>query len=97
VARIALLILSRQRDDLDLRRMCEQFGDETESFLRPMRRGRQAQIDQRQRGRLFQATHQPNRLGAIFRQQDVELIGERKTQRVANERIVVNDEQAGQV
>ena len=92
---VGIVVLAGEHDDLDLRRTRQQFADQLEAFVRAMRQGRQTQVHQRQLGRLVQLAQQAGGLLAGIRDVDLEILAQHEMQGIGNQRVVVNDQQAG--
>ena len=95
VARVALLILSGQSEDLDLRRVCPQFGNQAETLVGAVRDGGETQVNQCHLRRGRQLAQQIDCCNTGFSQINIEIIAESHRQSLANQRVVVNDHQAG--
>jgi len=95
VARVALLILSGQGENPDFRRVCQQFGNQAEAFVGAVRDGRETQVNQRCLRRGGQLAQQIDCGSTRFGQMDIEIIAESGRQSLANQRVIVNDHQAG--
>ena len=75
--------------------MREQVGDQLKALVRRVRRGRQAQVHQRELRRFGQLAQQVDCVQPRFAGQHLELGAERKRQRIGDQRIVIDDEQPG--
>jgi len=93
MARIGLIVLPGQNDDLDAWRVGEQVRDEGEAFVGLVRLGRQAEVDQGQFGRNTLAAQQGNAVGAGTGGADLELPAEEESQGVDDERVVIDDQE----
>ena len=90
---IAALVLARQHQHLHGRIEGEQFADQGKAFARPMRFGRQTEIDQRQLRRRRGLAQQCARLGAIGGRQDFELVTQHQAERIDNQLVVIDQQQ----
>ena len=95
MARVVFVVLARQYQDLDVRRQRQQFVDQPESLVGPMRCRRQPKIDERELGRGFQLTQQALHLGSRLGHVDVEVSPEHEVEGIRDQRVVVDDEQIG--
>jgi hypothetical protein len=93
VAGVGIIVLARQHDDLDVRRMGQQVGDKGEAFVRLMRPRRQAEVDQGQAGRAAAAAQQVDAVAAGTGGADVEFAAEEETQGVDDEGVVIDDQE----
>jgi hypothetical protein len=93
VARIGRVVLAGEHEDLHRRRMREQVGDQLEAFVGTMRRGRQAEVDQRELGGARQLAQQVDRLLAGVAGENLEIRAEGELERVGDERVIVHDQQ----
>jgi len=87
------VVLAREHEDLHLRRVREEVGDELEAFVGAVRRRRQAEVHQREAGRLGKLAQQLDGVLARVAGLHVEIRPEREGERVRDQRIVVHDEQ----
>jgi hypothetical protein len=97
MARVGFVALSRQHQDLDAGRDAQQIGDQGKTFVGFVRLRRQAQVDQRQLRRLLQLHQQAFHLGARLGGRDLKVLAEDVGKRIGNQRIVIDDQQAGLV
>ena len=93
VARIGGVVLPREHEDLHLRRVRQQIGDQLEALVGRMRGRRQAEVDERERRRGLQRAHQVDRRGARGARVHGVMDAEGEAQRLGDERVVVDQQQ----
>jgi len=94
VAGVRGVVLPREHQDLHRRRMREQVGDQLETLVGAVRLGRQPEVDQRELGRGIELSQQAHRMPAGVAHPDLEVLAKRIGQRVGDQRVVVDDQQA---
>ena len=75
--------------------MRQEIADQLEAFLRTVRRRRQAEIDQRELGRVLELAQELDGVLARIAGVDLEVVAQREGERIGDQRIVVNHEQPG--
>jgi hypothetical protein len=90
-------VLAGKDDDLHVRRMGEQVADQREAFIGTVRQWWQAEVDQRRLRRLAQLPEQRQAMRAGMAGDHVKLRREGMAQGIADQRIVVDDEEQGLV
>src|SRR5204862_7030841 len=95
VAGVGGIVLAGEYEDLHRRGVGEQVGDQLEALVGAVRRGRQAEVDQRKRGRGGQLAQQRDRGGARLAGLHLEILAERESERRGDERIIVDYQQRG--
>ena len=93
MAGIVVATLTREDDDLHVRCEGQQLTNQREPLVRAMRLGRQPEIDQGQLWCLPQLPEQRQAVRAGVTRNDVEVRGKGMAQRVADQRIVIDDEE----
>ena len=93
VTGIVRIALAGEYDDLDFRTQFQQIRNQGESFVRAMREGRQAEVDQRQIRSAAKLAEQLSAARAGVAGDDFKRGAHRIAQRVAYERIIIDDEQ----
>jgi hypothetical protein len=93
MARVGFVVLPGEHDDLDVRRVGKQVGDEREALVGLVRQGRQAEVDQGQLRRGALAAQQGDAVGAGAGRGDLEFAAQKERQGVDDERVVIDDEQ----
>ena len=94
VARVGLVALTGEDQDLDAGRDAQQVGDQGKAFVGLVRLRRQAEVDQGQLRRFVQLHHQTFHLRARFGGGDVEVLAQDVGERIGDQRIVIDDQQA---
>ena len=95
MARMRRVILAGEHEDAHPGRMREQIRNQLETLVRRVRRGRQAQVHQRELRRLWQLAQQFDRVRPRFAGQHLELRAERERQGLHDQDIVVDDKKPG--
>ena len=95
VPRVGSVVLAREHQDLHGRGMREQVADQLEALVGPVGHGGQAEIDQRELRGLVELPQQTHGMVARIAHHDLEILSERVRERLGDERIVVDDQQAG--
>ena len=94
---IVVATLAGEDDDLHLRRQGQQVADQREALIRAMWFGWQPEIDQGQRRRLAQLSEQRQAVRAGVAGNDVKVCGKGTAQCVADQRVVIDNEEQGLV
>jgi hypothetical protein len=94
VARVGLVALAGEHQDLDAGRNAQQVGDQGKAFIRLVRLGRQAQVDQGELRRFVQLHQQAFDLRTRLGGGNVEVLAQDIGERIGYQRIVIDDQQA---
>ena len=94
VPRVGFVALAGKHQDLDAGRDAQQIGDQGKTFVGLVRLRRQAQIHQGQLRRFVQLHQQAFHLDARLGGRNVKVFAQHIGERIGNQRIVVNDQQA---
>jgi hypothetical protein len=93
VARVGGVVLTGEHEDLHAGGMREQVGDELEALVGTVRHRRQAEVDQRELGRLGQLAQQLDGVLARVAGKHLEVRAKREGEGLRDERVVVDDQQ----
>ena len=97
VTGIVFAVLAGEDDDLHVRRMRQQVADQRETLVGTVRLRRQPEIDEGQLRRLAQLPEQRQAMRTGVAGDDVEFRREGMAQGVADQRVVIDDEEQGLV